>query len=72
MPRSCRPEFRRTVLDLAASGRKVAEAARLLGLRGQRLLTTPRTCPRDFRGTFRCVNQEGPDRSERGVPAGQG
>jgi transposase len=28
MPRSYPPEFRRKVLDLVASGRKVAEAAR--------------------------------------------
>ncbi|MDT0479375.1 helix-turn-helix domain-containing protein [Streptomyces doebereineriae] len=29
---SCPPEFRRKVLDLGASGRKVAEVARLLGI----------------------------------------
>jgi transposase len=35
MPRSHPPEFRRKVLDLVASGRKVAEVARLLGISGQ-------------------------------------
>ena len=35
MPRSYRPEFRRKVLDLVASGRKVAEVARLLGVSDQ-------------------------------------
>jgi len=32
LPRSHPPEFRRNVLDLVASGRKVAEVARLLGI----------------------------------------
>ncbi|WP_328843049.1 transposase [Streptomyces sp. NBC_00258] len=35
MPRSHPPEFRRKVLDLVASGRKVAEVARLLGISDQ-------------------------------------
>ena len=35
MPRSYPPEFRRKVLDLVASGRKVAEVARLLGISDQ-------------------------------------
>ncbi len=35
MPRSYPPEFRRKVLDLVASGRKVAEGARLLGISEQ-------------------------------------
>ncbi|WP_106981118.1 transposase [Streptomyces fulvoviolaceus] len=35
MPRSYPPEFRRKVLDLVASGRKVAEVARLLGVSDQ-------------------------------------
>ncbi|MFG3518558.1 transposase [Streptomyces bobili] len=35
MPRSYAPEFRRKVLDLVASGRKVAEVARLLGISDQ-------------------------------------
>jgi transposase-like protein len=35
MPRSYPPEFRRRVLDLVASGRKVAEVAQLLGLSDQ-------------------------------------
>nr|WP_217131821.1 transposase [Streptomyces sp. AC558_RSS880] len=35
MPRSYPPEFRRRVLDLVASGRKVAEAAQLLGVSDQ-------------------------------------
>jgi transposase len=32
MPRSYPPEFRRKVLDLVASGRKIAEVAQLLGI----------------------------------------
>ncbi|WP_405512630.1 helix-turn-helix domain-containing protein [Streptomyces canus] len=32
---SCLPEFRRKVLDLVASARKVAELARLLGISDQ-------------------------------------
>ncbi|MDH6437008.1 transposase [Streptomyces sp. SAI-144] len=35
MPRSCPPEFRRKVLDLVESGRKVAEVAQLLGISEQ-------------------------------------
>lgn len=35
MPRSYPPEFRRKVLDLVASGRKVAEVAQLLGISDQ-------------------------------------
>ncbi|KOT34854.1 transposase [Streptomyces caelestis] len=35
MPRSYPPEFRRRVLDLVASGRKVAEVAQLLGVSDQ-------------------------------------
>ncbi|MCX4612850.1 MULTISPECIES: transposase [Streptomyces] len=35
MPRSYPPEFRRKILDLVASGRKVAEVARLLGISDQ-------------------------------------
>jgi transposase len=35
MPRSYPPEFRRRVLDLVASGRKVAEVAELLGVSDQ-------------------------------------
>lgn len=35
MPRSYPPEFRRRVLDLVASGRKVAEVAQLLGISDQ-------------------------------------
>jgi transposase-like protein len=35
MPRSYPPEFRRKVLDLIASGRKVAEVAQLLGISDQ-------------------------------------
>ncbi|MEV6483338.1 transposase [Streptomyces sp. NPDC051576] len=35
MPRSYPPEFRRKVLDLVASGRKVAQVARLLGISDQ-------------------------------------
>ncbi len=35
MPRRYPPEFRRKVLDLVASGRKVAEVARLLGISDQ-------------------------------------
>ncbi|MEV6507758.1 transposase [Streptomyces sp. NPDC051642] len=35
MPRSCPSEFRRKVLDLVASGRKVAEVAQLLGISDQ-------------------------------------
>jgi transposase-like protein len=35
MPRSYPPEFRHKVLDLVASGRKVAEVARLLGISDQ-------------------------------------
>ena len=35
MPRSYPPDFRRKVLDLVASGRKVAEVARLLGISDQ-------------------------------------
>ncbi|RZB19733.1 helix-turn-helix domain-containing protein [Streptomyces sp. F001] len=35
MPRSYSPEFRRKVLDLVASGRKVAEVAQLLGISDQ-------------------------------------
>lgn len=35
MPRSYPPEFRRKVLDLVASARKVAEVARLLGISDQ-------------------------------------
>ncbi len=35
MPRSYPPEFRRRVLDLVASGRKVAEVAKLLGISEQ-------------------------------------
>ncbi|MER5665950.1 transposase [Streptomyces mirabilis] len=35
MPRSYPPEFRRKVLGLVASGRKVAEVARLLGTSDQ-------------------------------------
>ena len=35
MPRSCPPEFRRKVLDLVASGRKVAEVAQLVGISDQ-------------------------------------
>ncbi|MEV8547746.1 transposase [Streptomyces sp. NPDC051572] len=35
MPRSYPPEFRRKVLDLVASGRKVAEVAHLLGISDQ-------------------------------------
>ncbi|MFI6567248.1 transposase [Streptomyces sp. NPDC050534] len=37
MPRSYPPEFRRKVLDVVASGRKVAEIARLLGISDQML-----------------------------------
>ncbi|GHH31185.1 transposase [Streptomyces lanatus] len=48
MPRSYPPEFRRKVLDLVESGRKVAEVAQLLGIseqtiyvwRRQRLIDT--------------------------------
>jgi transposase-like protein len=35
MPHSYPPKFRRKVLDLVASGRKVAEVARLLGISDQ-------------------------------------
>ncbi|WP_327743537.1 transposase [Streptomyces europaeiscabiei] len=35
MPRSYPPEFRRRVLDLVSSGRKVAEVAQLLGISDQ-------------------------------------
>jgi transposase-like protein len=35
MPRSYPPEFRRRVLDLVASGRKIAEVATLLGISEQ-------------------------------------
>lgn len=35
MPRSYPPEFRRKVLDLVASGRKVAEVAQILGISDQ-------------------------------------
>jgi transposase-like protein len=35
MPRSYPPEFRRKVLDLVASGRKIAEVAQLLGISDQ-------------------------------------
>ncbi|MEU1276456.1 transposase [Streptomyces sp. NPDC005799] len=35
MPRSYPPEFRRKVLELVASERKVAEVARLLGISDQ-------------------------------------
>ncbi|MET9039506.1 transposase [Streptomyces mirabilis] len=61
MPRSCRPEFRRKVLDLVAYGRKVAEVARLLGIsdqtiyvcRRQHLIDTGQlpgtTCPNSLR-----------------------
>ncbi|MEH0420764.1 transposase [Streptomyces sp. B21-083] len=35
MPHGCPPEFRRKVLDLVASGRTVAEVARLLGISDQ-------------------------------------
>jgi transposase len=35
MPRSYPPEFRRKVLDLVASGGKVAAVARLLGISDQ-------------------------------------
>lgn len=35
MPRSYPPEFRRKVLDLVASRRKVAEVAKLLGISDQ-------------------------------------
>lgn len=35
MPRICMSEFRRPVLDLVASGRKVAEVAKLLGISEQ-------------------------------------
>ncbi|MEV4040493.1 transposase [Streptomyces umbrinus] len=35
IPRSYPPEFRRKVLDLVASGRKVAEVAQLLGISDQ-------------------------------------
>lgn len=35
MPRSYPPGFRRKVLDLVATGRKVAEVARLLGISDQ-------------------------------------
>ncbi|MFE9600869.1 transposase [Streptomyces hokutonensis] len=35
MPRSYPPEFRRKVLDLVESGRKVAEVAQLLGISDQ-------------------------------------
>ncbi|MFE6339092.1 transposase [Streptomyces sp. NPDC057798] len=35
MPRNYPPEFRRKVLDLVASARKVAEVARLLGISDQ-------------------------------------
>ncbi|ANS62328.1 transposase [Streptomyces lincolnensis] len=35
MPRSYPPEFRRKVLDLVASGRKVVEVAQLLGISDQ-------------------------------------
>lgn len=35
MPRSYPPEFRRRVLDLVASGRKVAEVAQFLGVSDQ-------------------------------------
>ncbi|WP_405876711.1 transposase [Streptomyces sp. NBC_00005] len=35
MPRSYPPEFRRKVLDLVTSGRKVAEVAQLLGISDQ-------------------------------------
>jgi transposase-like protein len=35
MPRSYPPEFRRRVLDLVASGRKVAEVAQLQGVSDQ-------------------------------------
>jgi transposase-like protein len=35
MPRNCPPEFPRKAIDLAASGRKVVEAARLLGTSDQ-------------------------------------
>lgn len=35
MPRSYPPEFRRKVLDLVASGRKVAEVTQLLGISDQ-------------------------------------
>jgi transposase len=39
MPRSYPPEFRRKVLDLIASGRKVAEVAQLLGISDQTIYT---------------------------------
>lgn len=35
MPRSYPPEFRRKVLDLVESGRKIAEVAKLLGISDQ-------------------------------------
>ncbi|TDC07722.1 hypothetical protein E1265_33820 [Streptomyces sp. 8K308] len=39
MPRSYSPEFRRKVLDLVESGRKVAEVAQLLGISDQTIHT---------------------------------
>ncbi|MBB0242530.1 transposase [Streptomyces alkaliphilus] len=39
MPRSYPPEFRRKVLDLVESGRKVAEVAQLLGISDQTIYT---------------------------------
>ncbi|MFJ2235089.1 transposase [Streptomyces sp. NPDC087859] len=43
MPRSYPPEFRRKVLDLVASGRKVAEVARLFGISDQTICLEPPT-----------------------------
>lgn len=52
MPRSYPPEFRRKVLDLVASGRKVAEVAQLLGVSDRTIYvwrantsSTPDSCP---------------------------
>ncbi|MDN3028415.1 transposase [Streptomyces sp. S.PB5] len=61
MPRSYPPEFRRKVLDLVASGRKVAEVAQLLGISDQTISVRRR---QHLIGTGQLPGTTSSDRSE--------